>query len=355
LTNLWRDLWKRSQKAEMTGQNLTGSVGRMVDNATFAVAEIIARHCRQDAVLKSETSSASDASVDCRGWRMSVFPLLIKNGQVRAVNCLFQEVRDQKGSEDKICPILEETERSERSLSQEQARLLQTAKLASIAELASGVAHELNNPLNNIGLFAGNLIEHVKAGSSTATDLIPALRNIMEQVQKGSQIVKSLRTFAGQSPGPHTSVNLNGLVESSVVLLKQELLAHHIDLRMQLSQDELIVQGDRLQLQQVVTNLLTNARDAVVSSATKVITIMTSRHLEQARLSIEDTGIGIPIDVQDRIFDPFFTTKDAGKGTGLGLPVSYGIIKAHQGRIWCESTPEKGSTFSLELPLATSG
>jgi C4-dicarboxylate-specific signal transduction histidine kinase len=338
LTNLWRDLWKRSQKAEMTGQNLTGSVGRTVDNATFAVAEIIARHCRQDAVLKSETSSASDASVDCRGWRMSVFPLLIKNGQVRAVNCLFQEVRAQKGLESEVG----------------QDHLVQAAKLASIATLASGVAHELNNPLNNIGLFAGNLIEHVKAGSSTATDLIPALRNIMEQVQKGSQIVKSLRTFAGQSPGPHTSVNLNGLVESSVVLLKQELLAHHIDLRMQLSQDELIVQGDRLQLQQVVTNLLTNARDAVVSSATKVITIMTSRHLEQARLSIEDTGIGIPIDVQDRICDPFFTTKDAGKGTGLGLPVSYGIIKAHQGRIWCESTPEKGSTFSLELPLVTS-
>jgi C4-dicarboxylate-specific signal transduction histidine kinase len=285
---------------------------------------------------------------------MSVFPLLIKNGQVRAVNCLFHEVRDQKGSEGEVRRLLGEAEMPERALSQDQAHLVQTAKLASIAELATGVAHELNNPLNNIGLFAGNLIERVEAGSLTATDLIPALRNILEQVKKGSQIVNSLRTFAGQSPWLHTSVNLNGLVESSVVLLKQELLAHHIDLRMQLSQDELIVQGDRLQLQQVVTNLLMNARDAVVSTATKVITIMTSRHLEHARLTIEDTGTGIPLDVHDRIFDPFFTTKDVGKGTGLGLPVSYGIIKEHNGRIWCESTPEKGSTFSLELPLVTS-
>jgi C4-dicarboxylate-specific signal transduction histidine kinase len=270
------------------------------------------------------------------------------------VNCLFHEVRDQKGSEGEVRRLLGEAEMPERALSQDQAHLVQTAKLASIAELATGVAHELNNPLNNIGLFAGNLIERVEAGSLTATDLIPALRNILEQVKKGSQIVNSLRTFAGQSPWLHTSVNLNGLVESSVVLLKQELLAHHIDLRMQLSQDELIVQGDRLQLQQVVTNLLMNARDAVVSTATKVITIMTSRHLEHARLTIEDTGTGIPLDVHDRIFDPFFTTKDVGKGTGLGLPVSYGIIKEHNGRIWCESTPEKGSTFSLELPLVTS-
>jgi C4-dicarboxylate-specific signal transduction histidine kinase len=347
-------LWKRSQKAEMTGQSLTSSFGRTVDNATLSMAEIVARHCRQSAVLETETSSTLDASVDCRDWRMSVFPLLIKNGQVRAVNCLFHEVRDQKGSEGEVRRLLGEAEMPERALSQDQAHLVQTAKLASIAELATGVAHELNNPLNNIGLFAGNLIERVEAGSLTATDLIPALRNILEQVKKGSQIVNSLRTFAGQSPWLHTSVNLNGLVESSVVLLKQELLAHHIDLRMQLSQDELIVQGDRLQLQQVVTNLLMNARDAVVSTATKVITIMTSRHLEHARLTIEDTGTGIPLDVHDRIFDPFFTTKDVGKGTGLGLPVSYGIIKEHNGRIWCESTPEKGSTFSLELPLVTS-
>jgi C4-dicarboxylate-specific signal transduction histidine kinase len=285
---------------------------------------------------------------------MSVFPLLIKNGQVRALNCLFQEVGNQKGSECEVRRLFGEAEMPEQSLGQGQAPLVQAAKLASIATLATGVAHELNNPLNNIGLFAGNLIERVEAGSSTATDLIPALRNILEQVQKGSQIVNSLRTFAGQSPWPHTSVNLNDLVESSVVLLKQELLAHHIDLRMQLSQDELIVQGDRLHLQQVVTNLLTNARDAVVSTATKVITIMTSRHTEHARLSIEDTGIGIPLDVQDKIFDPFFTTKDVGKGTGLGLPVSYGIIKEHHGRICCESTLEKGSSFSLELPLVTS-
>jgi C4-dicarboxylate-specific signal transduction histidine kinase len=284
---------------------------------------------------------------------MSVFPLLIKNGRVRAVNCLFHEVADQKGSEGEVRRLLGEAKMPERALGQDQVRLLQAAKLASIAELATGVAHELNNPLNNIGLFAGNLIERVEAGSSTATDCLPALRNIMEQVQKGSQVVNALRSFAGQSPWPQTSVNLNSVVESSVVLLKQELLAHNIHLRMQLSRDELIVQGDRLQLQQVVMNLLTNARDAVVSTATKVITIMTSRHLEHARLAIKDTGTGIPVDVHDRIFDPFFTTKDVGKGIGLGLPVSYGIIKEHNGRIWCESTPEDGSVFSLELPRVT--
>jgi two-component system cell cycle sensor histidine kinase/response regulator CckA len=80
---------------------------------------------------------------------------------------------------------------------------------------------------------------------------------------------------------------------------------------------------------------------------------MTSRHLEHARLAIKGTGIGIPLDIHDRIFDPFFTTKDVGKGIGLGLPVSYGIIKDHNGRIWCDSTPEDGSVFSLELPRVT--
>ncbi|HET7059054.1 MAG TPA: ATP-binding protein [Nitrospiraceae bacterium] len=355
MTKLWHELWKRSQKAEIEGQSVKGLLGRTDDHVTLSVAEIVARHYRLGAVCKSETSvSASHASMDCRDWRMTVFPLLLKNGQVRAVNCLFHEVRDQTGSEGEIRPLLGEAEMPERSLSQDQARLLQAAKLASIAELATGVAHELNNPLNNIGLFAGNLIERLEAGSSTAADLIPALRNIMEQVHKGSQIVNALRTFAGQSPWPQTSVNLNRVVESSVVLLKQQLVALNIDLQMQLSQDELIVQGNRIQLQQVVTNLLTNARDAVISTATKVITIMTSRHLEHARLTIQDTGIGIPFDVRERIFDPFFTTKDVNKGIGLGLPVSYGIIKEHNGRIWCESTPWEGSIFSLELPLATS-
>jgi signal transduction histidine kinase len=144
------------------------------------------------------------------------------------------------------------------------------------------------------------------------------------------------------------------MVESSVLLLKPQLLVHNIDVRMQLSEEELIVQGDRIQLQQVVANLLTNARDAVVSTATKVIIIMTSRHLKHARLAIKDTGIGIPLDVHDRIFDPFFTTKDVSKGLGLGLPVSYGIIKEHNGRLWCGSTPQEGSIFSFELPLVTS-
>ena len=320
----------------------------------LSLAEILTRHYWQGAVCKSETSpSASGGSVDCRDWRMTVFPLLINNGQVRAVNCLFHEVRDQKGSEDEI-PILSQAQMSARALSQEQTRLLQAAKLASIAELASGVAHELNNPLNNIGLFAGNLLERLEVGSSTDPELIPPLRNIMEQVQKGSQIVNALRTFAGKSPWPHTSVNLNSMIESSVALLKQELLAHNIDLQMQLSQGELIVQGNPIQLQQVVTNLLTNAKDAVCSTATKMITIMTSRHLEHARLAVQDTGLGIPFDLHERIFDPFFTTKDVNKGIGLGLAVSYGIIKEHNGRIWCESTPQEGSIFSLELPLATS-
>lgn len=354
MKRLWHDLWNRSQKAEVEGQSLKGRLGRTEDQVTLSVAEIVARHYRQGSVCRSETSSSAlHASVDCRGWRMTVFPLLIKNGHVRAVNCLFHEVSDQKSSEDEIPPILGEAEVLERSLSQEQARLLHAAKLASIAELASGVAHELNNPLNNIGLFAGNLIEGLEAGSSTAPDLIPALRSIMEQVQKGAQIVNALRSFAGQSLSPRTSVNLNNLVESSVVVLKQQLAAHNIALRMQLSEDDLIVQGDPIQLQQVMANLLTNARDAVVSTATKVITIMTSRHLEHAHVAIQDTGIGIPFDVRERIFDPFFTTKDVNKGIGLGLPVSYGIIKKHNGRIWCESMPEEGSIFSLELPLTT--
>jgi C4-dicarboxylate-specific signal transduction histidine kinase len=246
-----------------------------------------------------------------------------------------------------------EIQRREQELREKQEQLVQAAKLATLGELTTGVAHELNNPLNNIGLFIGNVIDLIELGKLDPDHILRDLTKAMEQVWKASQIIAHLRTFGRAAPSSREPVSVNATIIQALSLLQEQLRLRDIQVRLELGGQDARVLGNAIQLEQVFLNLLTNARDALVDSPCKVIRITTCLGAETIKIVFRDTGPGIPRDLERRVFDPFFTTKEVGAGTGLGLSITYGIVRDHQGTIWLENAPGDGAAFVIELPVMT--
>ena len=244
-------------------------------------------------------------------------------------------------------------ERREQELRDKQEQLVQAGKLATLGELTTGVAHELNNPLNNIGLYVGNVIDRIEMGELTAGSALEDLEKAMQQVRKATEIISHLRTFGRAAPVTFEAVDIDEVIERALSLMQEQLRLRAIDVDLDLCPDELVVQGNPIQLEQVFINLLTNARDALdeVPEEQKKIRIVSSLERDRIRIVFEDTGPGIADDVAKRVFDPFFTTKDVGTGTGLGLSITYSIVKEHGGEIALSKTPGGGATFTVEMPV----
>ena len=246
-----------------------------------------------------------------------------------------------------------EIQRREKELRDKQEQLVQAGKLATLGELTTGVAHELNNPLNNIGLFVGNAIDLIEHGLTDEEQIIRQLRHATQQVGKATEIITHLRTFGRAAPVSREPIALRQVIERALALMREQLRLRGIDVVVELGSREPMVLGNPIQLEQVFINLLTNARDAVANSPRKAIRISASVDSEAVELAFADTGHGIPTGLERRIFDPFFTTKEVGKGTGLGLSITYGIIKEHGGTISVVSPSGVGATFVIRLPLAS--
>jgi C4-dicarboxylate-specific signal transduction histidine kinase len=245
-----------------------------------------------------------------------------------------------------------EMEHRERDLREKQEQLVQAGKLATLGELTTGVAHELNNPLNNIGLLIGNVIDLIEFGRLDHERMLQDLRSAAQQVRKATEIISHLRTFGRAAPVSREPVSLNETVQSALSLLHEQLRLREIELELDLSPDAPLVMANPIQLEQVFLNLLTNARDALAESGRKMIAVSTRVERDRGRTIVRDTGPGIPPGMEGRIFDPFFTTKEVGKGTGLGLSITYGIIRDHDGTIAVANHPGEGAQFTVDLPLA---
>ena len=245
-----------------------------------------------------------------------------------------------------------EMERREQELRQKQEQLIQAGKLATLGELTTGVAHELNNPLNNIGLFVGNAIDLIEFGTTDGGRVIRELQRARQQVHKASEIISHLRTFGRAAPSSHHPVSLREVIAQALSLMQEQLRLRDIQVTADLGVNDPIILGNPLQLEQVFINLFTNARDALADSPTKAIRISASVGTEAVGVTFEDTGPGVQTGLEGRIFDPFVTTKDVGQGTGLGLSITYGIIKEHGGTISLVSSTGEGAAFLLRLPLA---
>jgi C4-dicarboxylate-specific signal transduction histidine kinase len=243
-----------------------------------------------------------------------------------------------------------EMQRREQELREKQEQLVQAGKLATLGELTTGVAHELNNPLNNIGLFVGNAIDLVELGVGNKEQIVRELRRVMQQVHKATEIISHLRMFGRAAPASREPISLRQVIDQALSLMREQLRLREIEVTVDLDPEDAVVVGNPIQLEQVFINLLTNARDAMANSRRKGIRI--SGLVRSAAVDIEfaDTGHGIPSGLERRIFDPFFTTKEVGKGTGLGLSITYGIVKEHGGTISVVSRPDEGATFLIRLP-----
>jgi len=248
----------------------------------------------------------------------------------------------------------EAVQRREQELREKQEQLVQAGKLATLGELTTGVAHELNNPLNNIGLFVGNAIDLIELGTvdTEPERTLRELNSAMQQVRKATEIISHLRTFGRAASVSYEPVNIRQVIERAISLMQEQLRLRQIEVQLHFPEEEVIVIGNAIQMEQVFINLLTNARDALSNVLRKEITITCTLETESVTLRFCDTGPGIPPELEQRIFDPFFTTKEVGAGTGLGLSITYGIIKDHQGTIVVEHHPGEGAHFLIQLARA---
>src|SRR5437879_2526409 len=246
-----------------------------------------------------------------------------------------------------------EMQRREQELRDKQEQLVQAGKLATLGQLTTGVAHELNNPLNNIGLFVGNAIDLIELGATDRSQIVRELRRTTQQVHKATEIISHLRTFGRAAPVSREPISLRQVIERALSLMHEQLRLREIKVMVDLGSEDPVVVGNPIQLEQVFINLLTNARDAVADAPHKAIRISGSVGSASVEIAFADTGKGIPAGLERRIFDPFFTTKQVGKGTGLGLSIPYGIVNEHGGTISGSSPPGEGAPFLIHLPLAS--
>lgn len=225
-------------------------------------------------------------------------------------------------------------------------RLIRTEKLAAMGTLAAGVAHEVNNPLASIS----SLIQMLKRADGLGTDSTEKLQLISTQIERIKRVTKDMMEFGRVRPGAKTNIDINIIVEKALRLATFDESFKSMDLQLQLEADMPFVHADADQMQQVVLNLLLNARDAVSNHG--MIRIRTSRFENSICIEVADSGMGIKLEDLKMIFDPFYSTKSTGLGTGLGLAVCYGIVTAHGGTIEAESEPGTNTRFIVTLPVA---
>ncbi len=254
---------------------------------------------------------------------ISATPLVDQDGKVIGRLVIFNDLTERVSLED---------------------QLVQAEKLSSIGLLAAGVAHEVNTPLAVIASQGQMLLRQLGPEDAQAR----TLERIVKQAFRASDIVNSLLKFSRVSGSEFTELDINKVIQETLALFEPMLKASKVSLNLQLDPDLPYVRGNSGKLQQVFMNLLVNARDAMPKGGE--LTVATERENGSVRVEVCDTGVGIAPDHLGKIFDPFFTTKAKSRGTGLGLAVSYGIIREHSGNVEVESHPGQGSTFRLEFP-----
>jgi PAS domain S-box-containing protein len=272
------------------------------------------------------------------------YRIFLPNGEERSIHAQGEVTFDNTGKPIRMIGTVQDI--TEYKKMQEQ--LILTDRLASIGELAAGIAHELNNPLTGVVGFSQLLLD-----KEMPADIKQDVKVVYSEARRASQVVKNLLTFARKHAAAKEKVNINDIINKVLELRAYEQNLENIKINTRFDPELPEIMADYFQLQQVFLNIVINAEYFMKEAHHKgKLTITTERVNRKVRASFADDGPGIAREDLGHLFDPFFTTKEVGKGTGLGLSICHGIVAEHGGRIYVESELGKGATFIVELPIA---
>ena len=267
------------------------------------------------------------------------YPLLDMRGAVTRVAILARDITTEKEAEKQRYEL--------------ELKALNQSKLASLGQIATGVAHEINQPLSFIKVSYESALRDIEAGKANRDELASDFKMALRQVDRITKLTNHLRTF-GRRQGefdPNKPVSLPTVLDNSLILMNQRLKRNNIKLIKDIAPGLPLVSGNDLKLEQVFINLFQNAIDELDVAGNGEICVAMSVEAGKMVVRFSDNGRGIPPQICERIFEPFFTTKDVNKGTGLGLAIVYGIINEHQGAITCEPEPNGGTRFVISMPV----
>jgi len=245
-------------------------------------------------------------------------------------------------------------DQQKRMLLEAEAQLIQSAKMAALGEMAAGIAHELNQPLQSISMCAELINMQIEKG--VYEDVSQNAQHILAQIKRAASITNYLRTYSEKNRRTDFQlIDLGEVIAQTLVLQRKQLQLDSIELQMELADDLPRIQGNAILIEQVLTNLLINAKDAVRECSVKKILLRSFQYQDYVVVEMEDNGEGIAVDILDKIFDPFFTTKVVGEGTGLGLSKSQSIIISHLGQLTVRNGDDCGAIFRISIPAAVEG
>ena len=298
-------------------------------------------------ILKKIDKLPPNHNMDCRACGYLTCrdkAIAVAQGIAEAEYCLPYLLEQSKKIYQQLKKSHNQLKMSHQELEQAQAHLLRTEKLASIGQLSAGVAHEINNPLGTIMIYAHLLLK----GMDKDDPRIEDIELIIGEANRAKEIVQGLLSFARETKLRQGLMNVSDLLEDVLSLVINQSLFHNIRIEKSFVQDMPIIVADETKLKQVFLNIILNAAQAMEGNGKLTIsTIIDKKHI---KVKIQDTGPGIPPENMGKLFSPFFTTKE--KGTGLGLAISYGIVERHGGKIDVDSELGKGSTFIISLPIS---
>lgn len=247
---------------------------------------------------------------------------------------------------------IDDRKRAEDTVRRTQDQLAHVTRLTSVGELTASIAHEINQPLQTIVNDAYACLDLLPKGWSVTDDIPEALREMIEAAQQASGIIERVRQWAKKTTFEPIVVDLRGVVADVTALARHEAINRSVVVQTDVSDGLPLVIGDRVQLQQVLLNLMVNGMDAMstVAPSDRLLTIRSRPEATHVLVTVSDTGIGLTSGAAGRMFEPFYTTKP--DGMGMGLAISRSIVEAHGGRLWAEPNPDAGVTFVFTVPTA---
>jgi len=245
-----------------------------------------------------------------------------------------------------------ERKQVEEMAKQHQAELAHVSRLCNVGEMASSLAHEVNQPLTAINTLSRGCLQIMQSEGQVNPKIYEAIEEIATQAERSGEIIKRIRGFVSKQQPQRGAADINDIVQASLSFIETEIKQHHIAIHLDLDREMCAIQVDSIQIEQVILNILLNGIDAMKSMPQKSreLTVQTLINANQdIEVMIKDIGVGLTDEATEHLFDSFFTTKP--EGLGIGLSLSRRIVEAHGGQLWASSNPEKGATFRFTLPI----